>query len=645
MTQAEAINILKLGHTTFLTGGAGTGKTYVLNQFIKYMQAHSISHSVTASTGIAATHIGGSTVHSFAGIGIKDRITDWDLENMSQNEKLIKRISSTKVLIIDEVSMLHASRLDMMDKVMKHIKKNPEPFGGTQVIFCGDFFQLPPVVKSNKFNVSAQGKEMSDMFAVKDWDDMSEDEKSELNKKADLNTSNEYAFNSKAWQNAKPVMCYLTENYRQEDNTLTNILNMIRSASEDIYDSLEALNDTKENELISPVKLYSHNRDVDNINNMSYKALNGGVENIYEMITKGKKNLVDSLKQNILAPEILKLKLGAKVMFIKNDKLGRYQNGSLGVVEGFDLERYPIILMSTGEKIIAKQDTWQIKDDNDAVLAEASQIPLRYAWAITVHKSQGMTLDEAEIDLSGGFGYGMGYVALSRVRSLAGLKLHGLNNQALMVASHVLEYDKILKEKSRLAREAIQKYEESELEALHKKSRLKMGGTEETLTQDEIEKISEENKKKVKEEREKIKESSAPTQTITLKLILENKSLEEICKERDLKINTILEHICDIATMPQLASAPEVKNKIDNIIKSELDKFFSKNTEDKKINSGNKEESNYFNLKTKTSQNKFVKEVKKDLEANEKMKPVFEKYTKLCMGMDYNILKLIKSLA
>ena len=404
MTQKEALDILKLGHTTFLTGGAGTGKTYVINQLIKYLGAHSVMHAVTASTGIAATHIGGTTIHSFSGIGIKDRITDWDLENMSQNEKLNKRILSTKVLIIDEISMLHASRLDMMDKIMKFIRKSSEPFGGVQVIFCGDFFQLPPVVKSNKGEMAAQEKEAQNLFAEKDWDDMNEAEKKSVYAKNDQNAKNEYAFNSRAWQNAKPVICYLTENYRQEDNTLTNILNMIRSADENIYDSLESLNDTKENELVSPVRLYSHNRDVDNVNNQNYKALKSAEEHEYVMVGKGKKNLIDSLKQNILAPEILKLKLGTKVMFIKNEKTGKYQNGTLGIVEGFDIERYPIVLLHSGEKIVARPDLWQIKDDNDAVLAEVSQIPLRYAWAITVHKSQGMTLDEAEIDLSAGFG-------------------------------------------------------------------------------------------------------------------------------------------------------------------------------------------------------------------------------------------------
>ena len=629
MTQKEAIDILKLGHITFLTGGAGTGKTYVLNQFIKYLQAHSVPHFVTASTGIAATHIGGTTIHSYSGIGIKDRITDWDLEMMSQNEKLNKRISSTKVLIIDEISMLHASRLDMLDKILKHMKKTSEPFGGIQIIFCGDFFQLPPVVKNNinDTNIMKQKKEYQDLFAGKDWGDMNEEERKELQKsnfaKADINIKNEYAFNSSSWQNSKPVICYLTENYRQADNTLTNILNMIRSASEDIYDSLESLNETKDNELINPVKLYSHNRDVDNINNQNYKDLKSNIEHQYSMLSRGKKNLVDSLKQNILAPEILKLKIGTKVMFIKNEKTGKYQNGTLGIVEGFEKDNYPIILLNSGEKIIARQDSWQIKDDGDNILAEVSQLPLRYAWAITVHKSQGMTLDEAEIDLSAGFGYGMGYVALSRVRSLAGLKLHGLNNQALQVANHVLEYDKTLKEKSKQARSAIQKYDEQELGGLHKKNRIKMGGLEQELTTEEIEKKSTESAKKIKEDK-------MPTQSITLKMILDGKNIKEISQERDLKPNTIIEHVCDIVPLPEFKDVKEVQEKVNKIINQELEIFFAKNKENP-------------NLKTKTSQKKFIKQIKNELNENEKMKPVFEKYSKIYTGLDYQVLKLMRA--
>jgi ATP-dependent exoDNAse (exonuclease V) alpha subunit len=491
MSQEEAINILKLGHTTFLTGSAGTGKTYVLNMFVDYLKHHNIPHAVTASTGIAATHIAGTTIHSWSGFGVKDSISDWDLENMSQNEKLVKRYLNTKVLIIDEVSMLHASRLDMLDKIAKHMKslqdkKNADlPFGGLQIIFCGDFFQLPPVVRDRSINII-----------------------------------NEYAFNSKAWINAKPVICYLTQNYRQEDNTLTSILNAIRNADEDIYDSLESLQSTTENILDDAIKLFTHNENVDVMNLEKYKTLHDGLEERhkskieeyeYVMTSVGKKQLVDNLKTNILTSEVLKLKTGTKVMFIKNDKGNKYQNGTLGTVTGFDTDNMPIVETlgsdtKSPEKIIVVPDVWQIKSDDDKILAEVTQIPLRYAWAITIHKSQGMTLDAAEVDLTKGFGFGMGYVALSRVRSLSTLKVIGLNNQALQVAPFVVEENKRLMQKSTNAVDALHKYSKEELQEKQKLVRIKMGGLETSMSDEEL---------KIKEESIKNLEPKIPTAHIT----------------------------------------------------------------------------------------------------------------------------------
>lgn len=585
MTQADAINILKLGHNTFLTGAAGTGKTFVLNEFIKYLEAHSIPHAITASTGLAATHIGGSTIHSFSGIGIKDKLSSWDMEILSQNEKLNKRINQTQVLIIDEVSMVHASRLDMIDKLFKVIRKNNSPFGGMQIIFCGDFFQLPPVMKKDEIN-----------------GDYTKLEK-------------EYAFNAISWKEAKPVICYLTENFRQEDNTLTNILNMIRSASEDIYESLESLNDTRENELINPVKLYSHNKDVDQINIENYKNLESEEEYIFEMHTKGNKKLLDMLKQNILAYENLKLKKGTKVIFIKNDKNGKYSNGTLGIVEEFDLENYPIILTNSGEKIVAKEDVWQMKDEDDNVVAEVAQLPLRYAWAITIHKSQGMTLDEAEIDLTQGFGFGMGYVALSRVRSLSGLKLHGLNNQALLVANNVLALDKELKERSKKAKEAIRKYEKEELEEMHKSKRVSVGGLENPLSEEEIQNV----KSKIKEIKEKI-----PTQAITLQMIKDSKSINEIAEERKLTEDTIMSHILEIKNLPSFESDEDIKNKIKKIIEDYLSSYLEKNKIDKKV-------------WTK----KNIREIKDDLDKEKKLTPVLNKYKSKYKNLNYELLKII----
>ncbi len=193
MTQEDALNILKLGHPVFLTGGAGSGKTYVLNEYIKWLKSHVISAAITASTGIAATHIGGVTIHSWSGIGVKDRLTEYDVDELEQKKALYTRYKSTQVLIIDEISMLHAHRLDMVDLIARTIRKNERPFGGMQVVFCGDFFQLPPVSKNKDIEIK------------------------------------DFAFNAKVWKKLNPVVCYLTTEYRHIGDSLSLLLRDMRS--------------------------------------------------------------------------------------------------------------------------------------------------------------------------------------------------------------------------------------------------------------------------------------------------------------------------------------------------------------------------------------------------------------------------------
>lgn len=147
MSQDEALNILKLGYSVFLTGAAGTGKTFILNQYIDYLKLNNIHIAITASTGIAATHINGQTIHSWSGIGIAEKLDTKLIDKLLQTEKLYKKYNNLKVLIIDEISMLHGSRLDMINTLFKKFKDNNLPFGGVQVIFCGDFFQLPQSLK------------------------------------------------------------------------------------------------------------------------------------------------------------------------------------------------------------------------------------------------------------------------------------------------------------------------------------------------------------------------------------------------------------------------------------------------------------------------------------------------------------------
>lgn len=436
MTQDHALNILKTGKNVFITGPAGSGKTYVINKYIKYLKDHEVSIGITASTGIAATHMGGITIHSWSGIGIKDKLSDHDLSEITERSNVRKKIEDTKVLFIDEVSMLHHFRLDLVDKVLKHIKKNELPFGGIQVVLCGDFFQLPPIARYGEPEAL-------------------------------------FIYNSEAWKKADFSVCYLSENYRQINDVSLTILNEIRSGkvSETSRDLLKSRykkqNTTESSEyeividrdridsLVEPTRLYTHNIDVDKINQTQLARVNN-VEISYEMSVKGKKHLIENLKKSCLAPENLKIKKGARVMCVKNNFEKGYVNGTLGVVISCGYNVDPVIRTACspdypdGRLVTIEKADWSI-DDEGKVIAEINQYPLRLAWAITVHKSQGMSLDAIEVDLSKSFEPGMGYVALSRVRTLAGLSILGINENALKVHPDVLSYDTVLRQLSNKA--------------------------------------------------------------------------------------------------------------------------------------------------------------------------------------------------
>lgn len=410
MTQEEALEILKSGNNVFLTGQAGSGKTYVLNKYVEYLKKNNIRVAVTASTGIAASHIGGKTIHSWAGIGIKDKMTRKELRSLFYNEWLRKRFDKTKVLVIDEISMLHSYRLDLVQEISCVMRENQESFGGMQVILCGDFFQLPPVVK-------------------------------------DGNSTDFFAFKSRAWAKMNLKVCYLETQHRQNDAKYSFVLNQIRAnnADSEIIATLgsrygAAIKDE------NITHLYTHNADVDAINNSKLSNLLGKPK-FYEMSCGGNLKLAEELKRNCLAPEHLVLKKNAIVMFVKNNFEEGYVNGTLGAVTDFDESGFPIVKTRKGDTIIVKPERWMYEED-EKLIAYISQVPLRLAWAITVHKSQGMSLDVAEVDLSKSFESGMGYVALSRIRTLDGLRLVGLNEMALKVHPEILSQDKIFFESS-----------------------------------------------------------------------------------------------------------------------------------------------------------------------------------------------------
>lgn len=499
MTQSEALAILKTGVNAFLTGEPGSGKTHTINQYVAYLRSAGIEPAITASTGIAATHIGGLTIHAWSGIGVRRELSAYDLDRLSQNRTAVRRIGQASILIIDEVSMLSARALLMVDQACQEIRRNREPFGGLQVILVGDFFQLPPVSRPE-----------SDLAAE------------------------QFAFRSAAWDRLKPIVCYLSEQHRQANTNWLDLLSAIRAGTfaDNHRQLLRSRYAAKPTEGIT--QLYSHNADVDLINEGELAKLSGPAKT-YTMEANGPEKLVAPLKRGCLSPETLALKVGARVMFTKNDITSRrYVNGTLGTVIDFAPgEGWPIIKTVTGKTIVAEAAEWHI-EDGDRVLARIKQVPLRLAWAITVHKSQGMSLDTAHMDLSQTFEYGQGYVALSRLRTLKGLSLAGLNGRALEVHPEISREDKRFRAESTTAGEQFAALPIQELETMHANFIRACGGRAGRGRQ-------------IKP----VKKRGA-TYHETKMLLVEQLSLAEIAERRGLTVETIIGHLEKLAQSGQI---------------------------------------------------------------------------------------------
>ncbi|MDP3741384.1 MAG: AAA family ATPase [bacterium] len=489
MTQTQALAILKTGTNVFLTGEPGSGKTFLINEYISYLRRWKIEPAVTASTGIAATHISGMTIHSWSGIGVREKLDKYALDSIVSTERIVKRIENTQILIIDEISMLSADTLSMVDSVCREVRRSPNAaFGGLQVIFVGDFFQLPPISRDNRVR---------------------------------------FAYDSSAWVAADPVVCYLTQQYRQDDRDFLAVLNSIRGNTfQEEHKHLLEIRKKESTEVPKSIpRFFPHNADVDRVNEDTLAKLPGQVRK-FIMSEKGKHGLVDSLKKGCLSPEQLFLKTGAAVMFTKNNSKSGFVNGTLGVVRGFSSSNGLPTVKTRSNRIITVEPAEWTLEENGRIRAKIIQIPLRLAWAITVHKSQGMSLDEAAMDLSHVFEYGQGYVALSRVRRLSGLHIFGWNERTFQVHPDILARDQVFRQASLAAETAIASLFGAEIEEKQNNFAIKCGGQAEVESTELTESWQE-----------------MDTYTATYLLWTENKTIQEIAATRQLKESTILSHI------------------------------------------------------------------------------------------------------
>lgn len=382
----------------FLTGKAGTGKT----TFLRYIKANvSKNMAIVAPTAVAAINAGGVTIHSFFQVPFGPQIPAATAEFKQVTQEKDRILKCIELLIIDEISMVRADTLDHIDAVLRQCKGSSRPFGGVQLLMIGDLYQLPPVYE-------------------KDWPVLQRFYKGP------------YFFNSLVFKQIDVLTFELTQVYRQKDPVFVNILNHIRDGYAD-HAMLEQLNahydpDLDTNWLKDHVTLSTHNKLVDEINQHRLKDLPGEAYTFKATITG------DMPKEGYPTEDELVLKTGAQVMFIKNDSSGKkqYYNGRTGRIIALSPTNIRLAFLDDGSEFDVVRETWtnvkyalgeteqKVNEQNNGSFV---QYPLRLAWAITVHKSQGLTFDKAIIDVDAAFAFGQTYVALSRCRSLDGMIL------------------------------------------------------------------------------------------------------------------------------------------------------------------------------------------------------------------------------
>ncbi|XP_064415803.1 ATP-dependent DNA helicase PIF1 [Latimeria chalumnae] len=408
--QSLVLSAVLSGKNVFFTGSAGTGKSYLLKRIVGALPPKSTY--ATASTGVAACHIGGTTLHAFAGIGSGNVPLEQCVE-LARRPGVLQHWISCRHLIIDEISMVEGEFFDKLEAVARVVRRRDEPFGGIQLIVCGDFLQLPPVTRAKE--------------------------------------GPKFCFQARSWKKCIQLTMELTQVKRQTDKTFISLLQALRlgRCTEEAEEQLRktAFNQIERDGILA-TRLCTHKDDVELLNQKRLQQLPGELQT-YEAVDSDPM-LVKTINRQCPVGQVLQLKKGAQVMLAKNLDVQRgLVNGARGVVVGFQSEAkgLPHVRFLCGVTEVIKTERWMLKAAGGIYLSR-QQLPLKLAWAISIHKSQGMSLDCVEISLARVFESGQAYVALSRARSLEGLRVLDFDPRIVRADPNVLQfYDRLQKER------------------------------------------------------------------------------------------------------------------------------------------------------------------------------------------------------
>ena len=413
--QKLALDAMINGENVFITGPGGSGKSHVVNIFIQYFREQLLDEDqqlfVTSSTGLSSLLINGITIHQYSGLGSASKNLDFYIDRVKKNKNIRNRWRKTKTLIIDEISMISEEFFEKLDLLGQKIRRSQLPFGGIQIILSGDFLQLPPV-KSTGF-----------------------------------------CFESFSWDLSINKTIYFDKIIRQKDKNLQKILNKVRVGmiDDDVKKILDTcLNRKLENKHgIKPTLLFSRKDMVNEYNNEKLQELVelGKETKIYQssfqfgkQVTEESEDfLKDLINNQYNIDDHLTLTKGTQVMLNANNIYEGLANGSRGIIIDFSSDGYPIVHFLNDIIVEIKYKDYKIEDNSDSVTKK--QIPLIHAWAITIHKAQGMSLEYLETDIGHSiFEYGQAYVVLSRIKNLEGLSLLNIDYTKIKANPKIIDY-------------------------------------------------------------------------------------------------------------------------------------------------------------------------------------------------------------